>query len=375
MKIMSIIGTRPEAIKMAPLIKKIAQLQDIKNVVVSTGQHREMLDNVLQLFEIKTDYDLDIMKRASGLVQLTSCILEEVSKILIVEKPDLVLVHGDTTTAFASALAAFYQKIKIGHVEAGLRSRDIFSPWPEELNRKFISTVASLNFCPTEYSSRNLILEGVMESDIFVTGNTVIDALFLTQKKINKNNTQKKYKSLYGLDADKNSILVTAHRRENHGDGIKNICVALKRLALEKKVQVIFPLHLSPAVRGPIERELLDVENVFLIKPLDYPDFVEMMDYVDLILTDSGGVQEEAPSIGKPVLVLRKNTERPEAIEAGSVKLVGTDADVICRSVLEVLDSSNRLDTSANINNPYGNGTASDQIVSIIMEMHSKGRI
>ena len=359
-KVLLVFGTRPEAIKMAPLVKAFEKETTIQSKVCVTAQHREMLDQVLDIFDIKPDYDLNIMKPEQDLFDVTSNVLLGMKDVLTDFNPDVVLVHGDTTTTSASALAAFYNKIKVGHVEAGLRTGDIYSPWPEEANRQITGILANYHFAPTTTSENNLLKENKNKDNILVTGNTVIDALFLALDKI-ENNSQLKNKiidsinSQYKLNNDKRLILVTGHRRENFGQGFINICQALKTLALNNlDIDIVYPVHLNPNVQKPVKEILSDVSNVFLIEPLQYESFIYMMNKAYFIITDSGGVQEEAPSLGKPVLVMRDTTERPEAIEAGTVKLVGTNSQTIIDEAQKLLDDKAEYDRMIKAHNPYG---------------------
>ena len=374
--ILLVFGTRPEAIKMAPLVKKLQTLpEQFRTVVCVTGQHRQMLDQVLNLFEIKPDYDLNIMKPNQDLYDITSRILMGMRDVLKEVQPDIVLVHGDTTTSTASALAAFYQQIPVGHVEAGLRTGNIYSPWPEEMNRLITSRIATINFSPTPLAEQNLLSEGVKADSIIVTGNTVIDALQMVVERLKKdsmlNSDVQTIVKQMGYDTSrlsehKRMVLITGHRRENFGAGFFNICHAIKNLAtVYPDVDFVYPMHLNPNVRKPV-MEILgkSIENVFLIEPLDYLPFVYMMQQSTLILTDSGGVQEEAPSLGKPVLVMRDNTERPEAVEAGTVLLVGTQQQNIENAVQKLLNDYNFYCQMSEAVNPYGDGLACDRIVS-----------
>ena len=374
-KILIVFGTRPEAIKMAPLVKEFQK--DVLNFdtkVCVTAQHREMLDQVLDLFQIIPDYDLNIMKPGQDLYDVTSNILLKIKPVLEGFNPDVVLVHGDTATTFATSLAAYYQKIKIGHVEAGLRTGDLYSPWPEEGNRRLTGTLTDYHFAPTENSQQNLLNESLDESSIFITGNTVIDALQLvinridTDKtlklKIKKTITQSGFKEL-----NSKFILVTGHRRENFGQGFLNICEALKVLAKNNPdINILYPVHLNPNVRKPVNELLSNVENIKLVEPFQYEEFVYLMSQSYLILTDSGGIQEEAPSLGKPVLVMRDTTERPEAVEAGTVKLVGSNRDNIIKEVQNLLNDSIEYQRMSRAHNPYGNGNASNNIVNILRD-------
>ena len=362
-KIMLVFGTRPEAIKMAPLVKAIEADQELECVVAVSAQHREMLDQVLDLFEIKPQYDLNIMKANQTLSDITSGVLKGIEKAVLKEKPDMVLVHGDTSTTFAGALAAFYAQVPVGHVEAGLRSGDLYSPFPEELNRKLTGVIAAADFAPTATAKANLLNEGTDEEKIFVTGNTVIDALLsIVDEK-------------YALDAElesflaqhKQNILITAHRRENQGQPMVHIFQALRRLheALPE-AGIIFPVHKNPKVRALAHEALDGLERVLMIEPLDYAPFANLMNRVDLIMTDSGGLQEEAPALGKPVLVLRENTERPEAVAAGTVKLVGTDNEKIFTTAYELLTDKEAYDKMQRAVNPYGDGHACERIIQAI---------
>lgn len=369
-KVLTVIGTRPEAIKMAPLISALSNCEDISSEVCVTAQHREMLDDVLNFFTITPDYDLDVMSQASQLAEVTSCIILGLNELLITVKPDLLLVHGDTNTTLSSALAAFYNRIPIGHVEAGLRTGDIFSPWPEEANRKLTGTLTQMHFAPTQTAKQNLLAEGVKNEAIIVTGNTVIDALKMAQSRILKDPSLITGfdKDFSFLDAGKKLILVTGHRRENFGAGFQNICAALAKLAARKDCEILYPVHLNPNVKGPVEQLLGERSNIHLIPPQGYAKFVYLMDRSHIILTDSGGIQEEAPSLGKPVLVMRNTTERPEAVDAGTVKLVGTDSDEIYGNTCELLENHSLYEKMSNAHNPYGDGRASQRIVEAIVE-------
>ena len=381
--ILLVFGTRPEAIKMAPLVKKFRQYPNkFKTLVCVTGQHREMLDQVLRVFDIVPDYDLDIMKQHQDLYDVTSRVLLGMRQVLLESTPDIVLVHGDTTTSTAAALAAFYQQIPVGHVEAGLRTYNIYSPWPEEMNRQITGRIATYHFAPTLLSRNNLISEGVSDEKIFVTGNTVIDALQIVANKINSNQELQQMLqtqlSELGYDASRlqngrRLVLITGHRRENFGEGFMNICQAIKTLA-ERFVDVdfVYPMHLNPNVRKPIYEvfgEKKDAaDNVFFIEPLEYLHFVYMMEKSYLILTDSGGVQEEAPGLGKPVLVMRDTTERPEAVDAGTVKLVGTNYLKIVDTSTTLLTDREAYNMMSNAVNPYGDGKACMRIVESLIE-------
>jgi len=371
-KVLLVFGTRPEAIKMAPLVKAFEKDDNIQSKVCVTAQHREMLDQVLNMFDITPDYDLNLMKPGQDLYDITANVLLGLKDVLRDFKPDVVLVHGDTTTTSASSLAAFYEKIKVGHVEAGLRTGDIYSPWPEEANRQITGVLANYHFAPTSTSADNLKRENKDSKSIIVTGNTVIDALFLAIEKI-ENDTELKTKietsinTQYKINEDKKLILVTGHRRENHGQGFINICEALRTIAINNPdIDIVYPVHLNPNVQKPVKEILSDVSNVFLIDPLQYESFIYLMNKSYFIITDSGGVQEEAPSLGKPVLVMRDTTERPEALEAGTVKLVGTNAKSIIEEAQKLLDDKNEYNTMSKAHNPYGDGKACERIVKFI---------
>lgn len=373
-KVLSVFGTRPEAIKMAPLVKALAAEQEFDAKVCVTAQHREMLDQVLELFEITPDYDLNLMQAGQDLYDITTNVLLGLRDILKEFQPDIVLVHGDTATTFAATLAAFYQQIPVGHVEAGLRTGNMYSPWPEEANRVLTGRIAAVHFAPTDRNKKALLNDHVPEDTITVTGNTVIDALQWVVNKIESSNELKNniYTTLKqaGLDTaalDNRYVLVTGHRRENFGSGFESICQALQDLATANPItHFIYPVHLNPNVQEPVKRLLGGLNNVHLIKPLGYEPFVYLMQQAYLVLTDSGGVQEEAPSLGKPVLVMRDTTERPEAIEAGTVKLVGTDAELIVSEVQELLDDTHIYQRMSAAHNPYGDGKASKRIVDFI---------
>jgi len=365
-----IFGTRPEAIKMAPLVKEFLKYPEIFDTKICvTAQHREMLDQVLEFFEIKPDFDLNIMKPNQNLYTLTSSILLELQPILESFNPEYIYVHGDTTTTMASSLAAFYAGAKVCHVEAGLRTFDMLSPFPEEMNRTVTGVITNIHFCPTETSKNNLILENKPNDSIIVTGNTVIDALMFSVDKVKLINYHdpeiEKLKAI--LDSEKKLILVTGHRRENHGDGFVRICEALKEIALNNpKAQIIYPVHLNPNVQGPVYKLLSEINNIQLITPLSYPAFVWLMEKSYLIITDSGGIQEEAPSLGKPVLVMRDTTERPEAVDSGTVILVGTNKDKIVKETNKLLSNTVTYRKMSKLHNPYGDGTASQKIVNYI---------
>jgi len=367
-KVLLIFGTRPEAIKMCPLSLQLSKTDGIDVKVCVTGQHRQMLDQVLELFEVTPDYDLNLMKPNQTLEWITSQILQGVSGVISELKPDLILVHGDTTTSFAAALAGFYQQIPVGHVEAGLRTGNIMSPWPEEANRKLTATLSKFHFAPTQTAKQNLLNEGISGDNIYVTGNTVIDALLSTVSRVN-NDSQgvcPKLSSLLSTLDNRKVILITGHRRENIGQSFNQICQALHEIAIAyPDVHLIYPVHLNPKVREPVYRYLADIANIHLIEPLDYLSFVKLMDRSDIILTDSGGIQEEAPSLNKPVLVLRENTERPEAVAAGTVKLVGTTTQRIVEEVSLLLAQTIPFKAQ---DNPYGDGHSCQRISEIILQ-------
>ena len=378
-KVLLVFGTRPEAIKMAPLVKAFENEISIESKVCVTAQHREMLDQVLDMFDIFPDYDLNIMKQGQDLYDITTKVLLGLRDVLKDFKPDLVLVHGDTTTTSASSIAAFYEKIKVGHVESGLRTENIYSPWPEEANRQITGVLANYHFAPTTTSEKNLLKENKNKNDIVVTGNTVIDALFLALNKI-ENNEELKSKILQDIELKINNskfkiqnskfILVTGHRRENHGHGFINICEALKTIATNNpNIDIVYPVHLNPNVQKPVKEILSNVSNVYLIEPLQYESFIYMMNKSFFIITDSGGVQEEAPSLGKPVLVMRDTTERPEAVKAGTVKLVGTNTKAIIKEAQKLLDDETEYNQMSKAHNPYGDGKACEKIIKFIKEI------
>ena len=364
LKLLTVLGTRPEAIKMAPLIKALESSRAFEHRVCVTAQHRQMLDQVLQLFDITPHYDLDLMRPGQTLPQLTSNILQGMDGVLADYQPDWVLVHGDTSTTMATSLAAFYRQIGVAHVEAGLRTHNLLSPWPEEGNRQITGRLAGLHFAPTEGSRQNLLREGVNAATIHVTGNTVIDALLSVSQRLDKDTTlsQQMASRFPFLNVDKRLILVTGHRRENFGAGFEAICQALKAIAAQPCVQVVYPVHLNPQVQEPVRRILGSGDNVHLSEPQDYLPFVYLMKLSHIILTDSGGIQEEAPSLGKPVLLMRNTTERPEAVDAGTVRLVGTDTDSIVAETLHLLSDESAYQRMAYAHNPYGDGTACQQI-------------
>lgn len=369
-KVLSVFGTRPEAIKMAPLVRALDSAEGIDSKVCVTAQHREMLDQVLELFEIQPEFDLDIMKSGQSLNDVTSRILLGLKPILESFKPDVVLVHGDTATTLSASLAAYYQQIAVGHVEAGLRTQNIYSPWPEEGNRKLTGALAALHFTPTRTSVENLKQENIIDG-VHITGNTVVDALLLVKDKLeNDSELSRQLDAKFSLiDPRKKMILVTGHRRESFGGGFENICQALKEIAVNNPdCQIVYPVHLNPNVQEPVNRLISDVDNIHLIEPQEYLSFIYLMNRSHIILTDSGGIQEEAPSLGKPVLVMRNTTERPEAVSAGTVKLVGTDKDVIVREVETLLHDQDAYLTMSHAHNPYGDGRACARIVDIIKE-------
>jgi len=371
-KVLLVFGTRPEAIKMAPLVKAFQSDNSFETKVCVTAQHREMLDQVLDVFDIMPEYDLNLMKPGQDLYDITINVLLGMKDVLIDFKPDIVLVHGDTTTTSATSLAAFYHKIKVGHIEAGLRTGDIYSPWPEEANRQITGVLANYHFAPTKTSAENLIRENKDKKNIIITGNTVIDALFLVLQKIENNENLKEsivknIDSQYKIDDRKRLVLVTGHRRENFGQGFINICEALKTLALNNKdVDIVYPVHLNPNVQQPVKEILSDVNNIHLINPLQYESFLYLMNKSYFIITDSGGVQEEAPSLGKPVLVMRNTTERPEALEARTVKLVGTDPQKIIQEAQKLLDDTKEYKKMSKAHNPYGDGNACQRIIEYL---------
>lgn len=367
-KVLLVFGTRPEAIKMAPVYEVLKATPGLDVRVAVTAQHREMLDQVLRLFGIEPDYDLNVMKPGQGLTEITAAVLAGLKPVLEEYAPDLLLVHGDTTTTLSASLAAYYQQIPVGHVEAGLRTGNIYSPWPEEINRKVTGAIARLHFAPTEKSAANLKFEGVEEDQISITGNTVIDALLEVVERLENDPQQSAaFDSEFGIDPTKRLVLVTGHRRESFGGGFERICSALTTIAKREGVQIIYPVHLNPNVKGPVEISLGELKRVKLIAPQDYLPFVHLMRRADVILTDSGGVQEEAPSLGKPVLVMRDTTERPEAVDAGTVKLVGTDADLIVRETASLLEDQAAYDAMSRAHNPYGDGQASLRIRDAIL--------
>lgn len=376
MRVLSVFGTRPEAIKMAPVVKALTNHPDVESLVAVTAQHRQMLDQVLDLFEIKPDYDLDIMKDNQDLFDVTTRVLTGLRDVFKDAKPDVVLVHGDTTTCFAAGLAAFYLKIPLGHVEAGLRTGDLLAPFPEEANRSLVGRLANFHFAPTENSKKSLLSENVAKEKIWVTGNTVIDALFDVRDKLNDINPEVWNPTLPSHISQKlqsrtsKFILITGHRRENFGQGFIDFCSALKTIATNNPDWIlVYPVHLNPNVQAPVKASLDGVDNIHLIDPQDYLPFVWLLNQSDLVITDSGGIQEEAPSLGIPVLVTRNVTERPEAVEAGTVKLVGTNAELIASEAESILKNEEIYQAMSNAHNPYGDGKASDRIVKALLNL------
>lgn len=367
--ILTVIGTRPEAIKMAPLIRRLQATPDLSVVVCSSGQHREMIRQVFDLFSIQPDEDLAVMRPDQKLSELTANVVTGMEAIVAKHRPDRVLVHGDTTTTMATALAAYYQKVPVGHVEAGLRTGNIYAPWPEEINRRIADTICDRLYAPTTSARDNLVAEGVPPANIIVTGNTVIDALFdIVRGPLAQPTTQRELQKRFPFfDSDKKTILVTCHRRESYGEGFRDVCAALAKLAARPDVQIVFPIHRNPNVRAAFSL-LGDLPNVKLIEPLDYLDFVYAQSKSYFILTDSGGVQEEAPSLGKPVLVMRAVTERPEAVAAGTVKLVGTDTDTIVATAMRLIENAGDYDAMTAVHNPYGDGKACERIIVSLLQ-------
>lgn len=364
-RILLTFGTRPEAIKMSPVARALRTARDAFDVrICVTAQHRQMLDQVLELFEIAPDFDLDLMRPGQSLAGITTRVLAGVGEVIREWRPDLVMVHGDTTTTFAASLAAFYEKVPVAHVEAGLRTGDIYAPWPEEMNRRLTAAIAVLHFAPTQSARANLLTEGVPDARVVVTGNTVIDALQWVVARLRADpEAAARHERRFGfLRPDRRLILVTGHRRENFGPGFERLCQALRDIAMRGDVEIVYPVHLNPNVREPVQRILSDAPGVHLLEPLDYLPFVHLMDRAYLIITDSGGVQEEAPSLGKPVLVMRDTTERPEAVEAGTVTLVGTDRARIAGEAFRLLDSPDAYEAMARAHNPYGDGHAAERI-------------
>jgi UDP-N-acetylglucosamine 2-epimerase (non-hydrolysing) len=376
--ILIVFGTRPEAIKLAPVIRALqSRTNQFKLKICVTGQHREMLDQVLEIFKIVPDYDLNIMKQNQDLFDVTIHSLSGLKSVIKKSKPDLVVVHGDTTTSWVAALAAFYSQVPVAHIEAGLRTGNIYSPWPEEMNRKLSGQLASIHFAPTQNSKNNLLNENVSEDHIFVTGNTGIDSVLYIKNMLNNNKDLEERvledinRAGYPYDPERKMILMTGHRRENHGDKIRSVFQALKSIAIEHPdLDIVYPVHLNPKIKTPADEILCSVKNIYLIKPVDYLLMVKLLDISYLILTDSGGIQEEAPSLGKPTLVLRDTTERPEALEAGLLKIVGTDPDVIVQSTNTLLLEDHVYNSMVSSINPYGDGKASEKIVKILQEFN-----
>lgn len=375
MKMIILFGTRPEAIKLAPLIHHLKMQDEIVFKVCVTAQHREMLDQVLEVFDISTDYDLNIMTKEQDLFDITLSVLSGLKGVFVQEEPDIVLVQGDTTTTMVASLAAFYSKIRIAHIEAGLRTKDKYSPFPEELNRRMTSCLADFHFCPTEIARSNLLREGILKEKVFITGNTVVDALYIARKKMLRE--ESKYSKKFGfLRDDRKLILVTGHRRENFGESFLNICAALKEVSKQynNEVQIVYPVHFNPNVQEPVARILGNLANVHLIPPQDYMSFLFLMNKSYFIITDSGGIQEEAPSLGKPVLVMRDKTERPEAVEVGAAKLVGTDKENIEAAVRTLLESDKVYKTMSRCQNPYGDGKSAERILRILSNQKCEQR-
>lgn len=371
LKVLTVFGTRPEAIKMAPVVAALAAQEAIEARVCVTAQHREMLDQVLALFGIRPDFDLDLMKPGQDLTDITAGVLDGMRRVFADYRPDRVLVHGDTSTTMAASIAAFYHRIPVGHVEAGLRTGNLYAPWPEEANRKLTGALADLHFAPTASSRDNLLREGIDAGSIHVTGNTVIDALLDVAHRLDVDTTLRESCATQFpfLDASRRLVLVTGHRRENFGEGFERICRGLAEIAKRDDVQVVYPVHLNPNVRKPVNEILSGIDNVHLIEPLDYLPFVYLMKNSSVIITDSGGVQEEAPSLGKPVLVMREVTERPEAVEAGTVRLIGTDMTRMVQETNRLLDDNTEYERMSKAHNPYGDGKAADRIVKTLLEL------
>ncbi|MGX9524767.1 non-hydrolyzing UDP-N-acetylglucosamine 2-epimerase [Alcaligenes sp. YSL9] len=369
MKVLTVFGTRPEAIKMAPLVQELAAREGVEAKVCVTAQHRQMLDQVLELFDLKPDFDLDIMRQGQDLTDVTGAILVGLKGVFAQFKPDVLLVHGDTATTFAAALAAYYHQIPVGHVEAGLRTGDVYSPWPEEGNRRLTGVLTCMHFAPTEQSQQNLLREGVSPDSIVVTGNTVIDALLSVVEKIRSDDTLVQEMSLrFSFLSDaRRMVLITGHRRESFGGGFERICQSIRASAEAfPDVDFVYPVHLNPNVQEPVSRLLSNISNIYLLSPQDYLPFVYLMSRSHIILTDSGGIQEEAPSLGKPVLVMRETTERPEAVKAGTVKLVGTSPELICSELARLLNDSEAYKAMSYAHNPYGDGAACRRIVDYL---------
>lgn len=374
-KILIVFGTRPEAIKMAPLVKAFKNNNNFDTRVCVTAQHRQMLDQVLDIFEIVPEYDLNIMKAGQDLYDITANVLVGIRDVLTDFAPDVVFVHGDTSTTFSTSLAAYYAKVKVGHIEAGLRTYDIYSPWPEEGNRQLTGVLANYHFAPTAQSQQNLLKEGKDKNNIFVTGNTVIDALMYVVHRIDnqpelKQKIRAKISAQYPLETQRKVILVTGHRRENFGQGFINICEGLKQIALNNpEIDIVYPVHLNPNVQRPVNEILSNIANIYLIDPLQYEEFIYLMSQAYFIITDSGGIQEEAPSLGKPVLVMRDTTERPEAVAAGTVKLVGCDQAVLVREAEKLLNDQNEYEMMSRAHNPYGDGKACERVVQLMQDL------
>ena len=374
-KILIVFGTRPEAIKMAPLVKAFKNKNNFDTRVCVTAQHRQMLDQVLEIFEIVPEYDLNIMKAGQDLYDITANVLVGIRDVLTDFAPDVVFVHGDTSTTFSTSLAAYYAKVKVGHIEAGLRTYDIYSPWPEEGNRQLTGVLANYHFAPTAQSQQNLLTEGKDKNNIFVTGNTVIDALMYVVHRIDnqpelKQKIRAKISAQYPLETQRKVILVTGHRRENFGQGFINICEGLKQIALNNpEIDIVYPVHLNPNVQRPVNEILSNIANIYLIDPLQYEEFIYLMSQAYFIITDSGGIQEEAPSLGKPVLVMRDTTERPEAVVAGTVKLVGCDQAVLVREAEKLLNDQNEYEMMSRAHNPYGDGKACERVVQLMQDL------
>jgi len=371
MRILSVFGTRPEAIKMAPVIGALVDNPNFDSLVCVTAQHRDMLDSVLTLFSITPDFDLDIMKQNQDLAYITTTVLNGLMSVFKQAKPDRILVHGDTTTTFAASLAAFYANIPVGHVEAGLRTGNVYAPWPEEMNRRLADTICDLLFAPTHSARLNLINCGASDDRVFVTGNTVIDALLQVSKRLDQETTllEEVQKHFPRLKCDRQIILVTGHRRENFGDSFDRICNALSQLALRSDIDIVYPVHLNPNVMKPAKQLLGEKDNIHLAPPMDYLPFIALMKQAKLIITDSGGIQEEAPSLGKPVLVMREVTERPEAVEAGTVRMVGTNTDTIVSEATRLLDDRHAYEVMSRAHNPYGDGKARFRILETLQNV------
>lgn len=371
MKIVVFFGTRPELIKLFSIIQQCKDSKEIELIICNTGQHKEMLTDLLNFFNVKPNYDLSAMKGNQSLSSLTSRLLLKIDNLLIKEKPDLAIVHGDTTTSMSAALSCFYNNVKVCHIEAGLRTSSIKSPWPEEMNRRFNTLITDLHFAPTKLASTNLIKEGVHKNRIIITGNTVIDALLFTKKNIDQDAKLSKSleKKFNFLSKTKKTLLITGHRRENFDSGLQNLCIALKKILGERDdIQIVFPVHLNPNVRKIIKNELSDLDNIYLLEPQNYLNFIYLFSNCFLILTDSGGIQEEAPSLGKPTLILRNETERPEVVEAGCAKIVGTSVNKIVKSVISLLEDPKLYEQMSKVKNPFGDGNSGELIVKKLIE-------